>query len=241
MMDAFELNKIAGAVLFALLVIFGTRTATNIIFTAHAPEKPGFEVEIAETEGGTQEGAAEEAQVPLANLLAQADAGKGESVAKKCQQCHTFEAGGANKIGPNLHNVVGRELGAVDGFAYSGALKEKGGTWDYEALSQFIADPKGFISGTKMAFPGIKRADQRADLLLYLRQQGDSPPPLPEPVAQAKPEAPAGQEGAPSAESNAPGADSGEKAPPAQDAETPAEKAPESQSGPAEPKPQQGG
>lgn len=188
-MDAFELNKIAGAVLFALLIIFGTKTATNIIFKAHQPEKPGFEVEIAETStGGSAE--KEEVVVPIATLLAEASADKGKSIAKKCTACHTFDKGGANKIGPNLYGIVGRALGTVDGFAYSGALKEKGGNWDYEALSAFVAKPKDFIPGTKMAFPGIKKGDQRADLILYLREQGDDKPPLPEaPAAEAAPAA----------------------------------------------------
>lgn len=222
-MNAFEFNKIAGAILFALLVLFGTRTATNLIFATHAPEKPGFEVDVTETAGGAKEEAKKEKQVPLANLLAEADAGKGERIAKKCAACHTFEKGGANKIGPNLYGVLGREVAAVDGFAYSGALKDKGGNWDYETINQFIADPKGYISGTKMAFPGVKQAGQRADLLLYLREQSDNPPPLPEPVAQAEPEAAQGSEGAAPA------------------AETPAGTAPEGQETPAEPKASQGG
>ena len=122
-MDAFELNKIAGAILFALLVIFGTKTATNLIFKAEKPEKPGFEVEVAEATGEKGGEQKEEQAVPLGKLLAEASAEKGASVAKKCTACHTFDKGGANKIGPNLYGVVGRALGAVDGFAYSGALK----------------------------------------------------------------------------------------------------------------------
>ncbi len=182
-MDAFELNKIAGAVLFALLILFGAKTATNLIFKVHKPEKPGYEVEIVEAESGGKAGEAKE-EVPLAVLLAEADAGKGERVAKKCAACHTFDKGGANKIGPNLYGVMGRDLGTIDGFAYSGALKGKGGSWGYDELNEFITNPKGFIKGTKMAFAGVKNTKQRADLILYMRGQNDSPPPLPE--AKAK-------------------------------------------------------
>jgi len=217
-MDAFELNKFAGAALFALLILFGTKTATNIIFKAHHPEKPGFEVEIAETSSGEAE--KEEAAVPLAKLLAEASAEKGASIAKKCSACHTFDKGGANKIGPNLHGILGRPLGSVDGFAYSAALKEKGGNWDYESINHFVTKPKEFIPGTKMAFPGIKKGDQRADLILYLREQGDDKPPLPAaPAAEASPAAPAkdAEPAAPATEAApaAPAADAAPAAPPA--------------------------
>ena len=183
-MDAFELNKIAGAVLLALLVLFGTKTATNLLFKAHKPEKPGYEVAVTDTAAGEQAGGAKTEEVPLAVLLVDGDAAKGEKVAKKCAACHTFDKGGANKIGPNLYGVLGRDLGTVDGFAYSGALKGKGGTWGYVELNEFISNPKAFISGTKMAFAGIRRPNQRADLIIYMRDKGDSPPPLPK--AEAK-------------------------------------------------------
>ena len=175
-MDAFELNKIAGAVLFALLILFGTKTATDILFKAHKPEKPGYEVAVTETATGGEAGEKKAEAVPLAVLLVDADSAKGEKVAKKCAACHTFDKGGANKIGPNLYGVVGRELGAVEGFAYSGALKGKGGSWGYEELDAFIANPKGFIDGTKMAFAGVRQPKpaRRPDHC-YLRDQERQP------------------------------------------------------------------
>lgn len=196
-MDSFELNKIAGAVLLALLVIFGTKTVSNIVFKAHKPEKPGFMVEVADEPGQGTVKADAEPQVPFAALLAEASAEKGKSVAKKCSACHTFDKGGKNKIGPNLFGIVDRKLGAGEGFAYSEALKAKGGAWDYDALNKFLASPKAFINGTKMSFAGIKRDKQRADLVLYMRQQGDNQPPLPEVKAA---ETPAPEPAAPAAE-----------------------------------------
>ena len=179
-MDAYELNKIAGAVLFALLAIFGTKVTADLLFKVQKPEKPGFEVAI-ETEAGAAGEAKAEAEeaVPLAQLLQAADADKGQRVAKKCVACHTFEKDGANKIGPNLYDVLGRALGAVDGFAYSGALKSKGGDWGFAELDAFLANPRKWMPGTKMAFAGIKKEEQRADLLLYMRNFSESPIPLP--------------------------------------------------------------
>lgn len=187
-MDAFEFNKFAAAILLALLVIFGGKTMSNIVFKAHKPEKPGYEIEVADAPDHGADKAAGAPQVPFANLLAKASAEKGKGVAKKCAACHTFNKGGANKIGPNLYGTLGRALGSAGGFAYSGALKAKGGTWDYEALNQFLASPKAYIKGTKMAFAGVKKDDQRADLILYMREQGDNKPPLPEAKSEAAPE-----------------------------------------------------
>lgn len=177
-MDSYELNKIAGAVLFALLAIFGTKVMADLLFTVPKPEKPGYEVAL-QTEGGATAETKTEETVPLGELLKAADADRGQRVAKKCTACHTFDKGGANKVGPNLYAIVGRALGAVDGFAYSGALKGKGGDWGYAELDAFIANPKKWMPGTKMAFAGVKKPTQRADLLLYLRNFADSPAPLP--------------------------------------------------------------
>ncbi len=178
-MDSFELNKIAGAILFALLVIVGTRTVTNIIFTVPKPEKPGMEVEVAEpAEADKKDGAA--AEVSLAQLLKGGDPARGQKAVKACAACHTFDAGGKNRIGPNLHGIVGKKLASVDGFSYSEALTGKGGVWGYEELDAFLANPKSFAPGTKMAYGGLKNDQKRANLILYLRSLGENPPPLPE-------------------------------------------------------------
>lgn len=180
-MDSFEFNKIAGAVLFAALVISGTKTAADIIFTSQAPEKPGFVIASATETGGEPAAAKAEPAISLAELLKNADAGAGERVARKCVACHSFEKDGANKAGPHLFDIVGRPLGAVGGFAYSSALKQKGGDWAYESLDAFIAKPKDYLPGTKMAFAGIRKPEQRADLIAYLRSLSESPKPLPSP------------------------------------------------------------
>ncbi len=103
-----------------------------------------------------------------ATAMAEGDPAKGEKVFKKCQACHTIEEGGKNKIGPNLFGVVGREAAKVEGFKYSSAMADSGLTWDEATLDQYLTKPRSFLKGTKMSFAGIKKEDQRADLIAYL-------------------------------------------------------------------------
>ena len=214
-MDSFELNKIAGAVLFALLVIVSTRTVTNIIFTVQPPEKPGMEVEISEPAQADKKAGAK-AEIPLAQLLKDGDAARGQKAFKPCAACHTFDEGGPNKIGPNLHGIVGKSLASADGFSYSEALTSKGGSWGYEELDAFLAAPKTFAPGTKMAYAGVKKDQKRADLILYLRSLGGNPPPLPDVMAPAQAEKPAPTENKEEAKAD-------DKPPPATDAAAPAQ------------------
>ena len=116
-----------------------------------------------------------------AALLASADVAAGEKLAKKCTACHVFEAGGANKVGPALWGIVNKAKASVDGFAYSAALAGFGGAWDYQSLNAFLAKPKAYISGTKMNFAGLKKPEDRANMVAWLRIMADSQAPLPAP------------------------------------------------------------
>lgn len=202
-MKQYRLNQIAMAVLGALLLIFGTRTLINIAFEEHEPEKPGMEVAGAKHGDKAGEKPAAPAASELPALLAKGDAAKGETDAAICKACHAFEKDAPSPIGPNLHNVVGRKIASVEGFNYSPALKAKSGeAWTYEHLDAFIHKPSDFAPGTLMAFPGLPDAQQRANVLLFLRTKTDNPPPLPEVVAKAPEAAPAGEEAKPAADPN---------------------------------------
>lgn len=182
-MDSWTFNKIAGAVLGTGLMVFGLQELSGSVFHSHGvdKEKPGFLIEVAEAEAAAG-GGGEAAKVSIGTLLASADATKGADVAKACAACHNLEKGGANKTGPGLYDVVERPVASHEGFAYSEGAKAKSGEkWTYENLNAFLTSPKGFITGTKMAFGGVKNDKKRADLLAYLASLSDAPKPFPAP------------------------------------------------------------
>ena len=111
-------------------------------------------------------------------MLASADTAAGQKAFKKCKACHTTEKGGKNKVGPNLWDIVGRAKAGTSGYKFSSALADLGGNWGYQELDEFMANPKGFAKGTKMSFAGVKKAETRAALLVYLRSLSDQPKPL---------------------------------------------------------------
>ena len=178
-MDTFELNKIAGAILGAILFILVTNQIGDLLVHPVIPEKSVLNIDTGASEAAKKAEPAKKTP-PLAVLLASADAKKGATISKKCHACHNFEKGSGNKVGPDLYSVVGRDVASMD-FSYSSELKSLGGKWTYERLFHFIQSPKKFAPGTKMTFAGLKKPTDRADLLLYLRSNGDNPPPLPKP------------------------------------------------------------
>ncbi|PXW57819.1 cytochrome c family protein [Methylobacterium sp. B4] len=190
-MDSFELNKVAGAVLGALLFAVGSGFVAELIYQPKPAGNAGYALPEPEPKSGGATAEAPKAE-PIAVRLASADADKGKGGTKACAACHSFEKGGPNKVGPDLWDVVEREKAHAAGFDYSAALKEKGGTWSYDDLDHFLENPKGYAKGTKMAFAGISSPAERANVIAYLRSLSDSPKPLP--VAEKKEEkAPEGE------------------------------------------------
>ncbi len=176
-------NTFAGWALFAGIIALGGGIVSSKLFHTERPEVMGYAIEGVEAEG--EGGAA--AGPSLNTLLASADVAAGEKVFAKCAACHTINAGGANGIGPNLHGIVGEGVGAArSGFAFSDALKSKGGTWDFATLDAWLASPREFAPGTKMTFAGLSKPQDRANLIAYLNAQGSN---LPLPAADAVPAA----------------------------------------------------
>ena len=170
-------NTIAGWVLFAGIVALGTSIVAGEAMHSERPEKMGYP--IAGVEEESTDGAA--AEKPIEAYLATADAAKGADTFKKCAACHNADKGGANQMGPNLWDVLGEPIGQGKGFAFSDALSKKGGKWNWDELGQWLKSPKAFATGTKMSFAGLGKPEDRANVILFMLQNGGGPalPPLP--------------------------------------------------------------
>lgn len=119
--------------------------------------------------------------VDLGTLLTAADAARGQRTAQVCAACHTFVQDGPNRVGPNLHGIVGRPVAAYPGFTYSPALAGTGGRWTYESLDRFLTSPSRTVVGTKMTFAGLRNPRDRANVIVYLAQMTPGAPPYPLP------------------------------------------------------------
>ena len=185
-MSDLTFNKVAGAVLATGLAIFGLRELSSGIFGDEKVEKPGYAVEVAaDTSGG--EAAAADVPPDWGTVLPKADVAAGQQVFAKCQSCHSLTANGT---GPDLMGVVGRKPGSEAGFSYSPVMEAfaaKQPIWDYEHMYEFIKNPQAYLPGSKMTFVGLKKPEDRINVIAYLHTQGSTLPiPAPNPAAAAK-------------------------------------------------------
>lgn len=184
-MDSWFLNKVAGAVLAALLVAFGTGTLADLLIghgDSSRKGKPGYELPMADAapSGTAAPAAAAFNYSDIAPTLKTASAENGQAAFAPCRACHTVDKGGKSLVGPNLYGIVGREIASSDTFPrYSAAFKGQKGPWTFEKLANFLHNPRGTIPGNQMAFAGVKSNADLADLLVYLRSLSDAPAPLP--------------------------------------------------------------
>jgi len=172
-MDELEISKIVGVGCAAMLAFVGLSEVSHGIVSMDDLDEPAYPIEVAGTAKVTEEA------IPVSTIMASADAAAGEKMFKACKACHNAADGAASKVGPNLWGIVGRDVASVEGFGYSNVLEGMDGAWDWEALNAFLKSPKGYAKGTKMAYNGIKKDADRANLMAWLNEQSGAPMPMP--------------------------------------------------------------
>jgi len=171
-MSSFEWNKVVASVLTAMIIAMVTGIlASEIVRPKHLAQAaylpPGAEGGAAAAPATEEKGST--GPEPIGPLMANADPARGQQLSKPCVQCHTFEKGGANKIGPNLFGVMEENIAQVPNYQFSPALaKHKDEKWDPDKLNVWLFKPQTFAQGTKMSFPGLPKPQDRADVVAYL-------------------------------------------------------------------------
>ncbi|MBL8544381.1 MAG: cytochrome c family protein [Hyphomonadaceae bacterium] len=191
-MSDLRFNSIAGAAIAAVLGVMGVGVLADGVVRSHYPEKAGFLPEVQLETGGSAGPAAPAGPPNFGVLFADAAqlqelVARGERVSAQCASCHTFDAGGPNRVGPNLHDVFGRQVASHAGFEYSDAMHAHGGAWDYLSLNEFLTGPSRAVPGTKMAFAGLRGEQDRVAMIAYLRSISPNNVPLPAPLPEAAP------------------------------------------------------
>ena len=181
-MSGLEVNKILASIIIAILVVVIISHLGDILIDVDNDNltETAYKIEIEENQEILGATLNNDINIePISSLLLSASSEKGQKIYKKCGSCHTYEKNGADKVGPNLWNIINRPKADIAGYNYSKALAEFGGVWNYEELAAFLYKPKDFMEGTKMNFAGLKKVQDRADLVLFLREQSDNPAELP--------------------------------------------------------------
>ena len=174
------MNKIIVSIVLAIILVLGIGKITDVIYYVEKPEKSAYQVEsvttVASTSSETGSGTASSQNIMA--LFASTSAADGAKVFKKCAACHSINQGGANKIGPALWGVLGRQVGSVADYKYSKAMAAYEKNWSFEEMDGFLLKPKEWIKGTKMSFAGLKNDKERAAVILYLNENTENPLPI---------------------------------------------------------------
>ena len=171
------MNKIIVSIILAIILVLGINKIADVIFYVEKPEKSAYQVSSTST-ATTTETASTNSSAESGNIMAlfaSTSATDGAKVFKKCLACHSIAEGGGNKIGPALWGVLGRTAGSVPGYKYSKAMAAHGKNWSFEEMNGFLIKPKDWIKGTKMSFAGLKKAKDRAAVILYMNENTNSP------------------------------------------------------------------
>ena len=178
-MNSFEINKIIAAIILTIVIVFGVNKLADVIYYVKAPKGNAYNIVTETKEISKGDAVNVESDANISTLLALGSVDHGKMVFKKCAACHSVSKGGGNKIGPALWGIIGRKAGSISDYKYSKAMSGFGKNWDFEGMNNFLIKPKNYVKGNKMAFAGISKEKDRASVILYLNEQGDSPLPLP--------------------------------------------------------------
>ena len=172
------MNKIIASIVLTIILVLGINKITDAIFYVEKPEKSAYQIASITTVASAtsdEESSANSESGNIMALFASTNAAEGAKIFKKCAACHSITEGGANKIGPALWGVLGRPAGTVPGYKYSKAMAAHGKNWSFEEMNGFLIKPKDWIKGTKMSFAGLKKAKDRASVILYMNENTNSP------------------------------------------------------------------
>ena len=172
------MNKIIVSILLALILILGINKIADTIYYVNKPEKSAYQVAgitTAASNKNSETSSQGESTQDIMALFASTSSTDGKKIFKKCAACHSISEGGKNKIGPTLWGVLGRPAGSVADYKYSKAMAAYGKNWSFEEMNGFLIKPKDWIKGTKMSFPGLRSAKDRAAVILYMNENTNSP------------------------------------------------------------------
>ena len=175
------MNKIIVSIVLAIMLVLGINKITDVIFYVEKPEKTAYQVASSTavaSDASDETNSVSSESGNIMALFASTNAAEGAKIFKKCAACHSIAEGGGNKIGPALWGVLGRPVGTIPDYKYSKAMAAHGKNWSFEEMNGFLIKPKNWIKGTKMSFAGLKKAKERAAVILYMNENTNSPLPL---------------------------------------------------------------